>query len=139
MAFFGLIHLGYQNPIGDKMIVNPRRASHPQAGEVNNRELPPSQEQQGALSCTNKCSVDHQPLPDSTAIHHGSHEQYKEMVKRVKTPKSPNQLYKMPLTDSQQYGWMMSKSPEPWTQVKRFPRKNSEMTKFVQEMSMADW
>lgn len=42
---------------------------------------------------------------------------------------APNQLYIMPLTDSQQYGWMMSKSPEPWTRVKRFPRKNSEMTK----------
>lgn len=27
MAFFGLTHLGYQNPIGDKSIVNPRGAS----------------------------------------------------------------------------------------------------------------
>lgn len=44
---------------------------------------------------------------------------------------APNQLYIMPLTDSQQYGWMMSKSPEPWMQVSRFPRKNSEMTKWV--------
>lgn len=30
MAFFGLTNLGYQNPIGDKMIVNSRRASLPQ-------------------------------------------------------------------------------------------------------------
>ena len=44
---------------------------------------------------------------------------------------APNQLYVMPLTDSQQYGWMIFKSPEPWMQVKRFPRKNSEMTKWV--------
>lgn len=42
---------------------------------------------------------------------------------------APNQLYKMPLTDNQQYGWMLAKSPESWTQVKRFPRKDSEMTK----------
>ncbi|XP_044068528.1 testis-expressed protein 49-like isoform X1 [Siniperca chuatsi] len=140
MSFFGLTHLGYQNPIGDKMIVNPRGASHPQDGGINIRAgLPPSlQEQQGALRCTDTCNVYHQPLPYSTDIHHGSHERYKEMVKRVQTPRSPNQLYMMPLTDSQQYGWMMSKSPEPWTQVKRFPRKNSDMTKFVKEMSATD-
>lgn len=30
MAFFGITHLGYQNPIGDKMVVNPRGASRPQ-------------------------------------------------------------------------------------------------------------
>ncbi|XP_051280010.1 testis-expressed protein 49-like isoform X2 [Dicentrarchus labrax] len=129
MAFFGLTHLGYQNPIGDKMIVNPKGASHPQDTSAG---LPPSlQEQQGPLRCTDMCNVYHQPLPYSTDIHHGSQERYKEMVKRVKTPRSPNQLYKMPLTDSQQYGWMISKSPEPWTQVKHFPRKNSEMTKYT--------
>uniref|UniRef100_A0A3Q0QPG0 Si:dkey-90a13.10 n=1 Tax=Amphilophus citrinellus TaxID=61819 RepID=A0A3Q0QPG0_AMPCI len=49
----------------------------------------------------------------------------------------PNQLYMMPLTESQQYGWMVSEKPEPWTQVRRFPRKNSEMT-FVKEMFKTD-
>ncbi|XP_040007911.1 testis-expressed protein 49-like [Xiphias gladius] len=140
MAFFGLTHLGYQNPIGDKMIVNPPGPSHSQDGGINIKaELPPSlQEQQGPLRCADKCNVYPQPLPYSTDIHHGSHERYKEMVRRVQTPRSPNQLYVMPVTDSQQYGWMMSRSPEPWTQVKRFPRKNSEMTKFVKEMSVTD-
>ncbi|XP_022594971.1 testis-expressed protein 49-like [Seriola dumerili] len=140
MAFFGLTHLGYQNPIGDKKIVNPTRASQSQDARINSKEGPPPslQEQQGPLTCADKCSVYHQPLPYSTDIHHGSHERYKEMVKRVHTPRSPNQLYIMPLTDSQQYGWMMSKSPAQWTQVKRFPRKNSEMTKFVKEMSVTD-
>ncbi|XP_026223654.1 testis-expressed protein 49 isoform X2 [Anabas testudineus] len=133
MAFFGLTNFGYQNPAGDKLIVNPRGAPHSQDGLINSRAgLPPSlQEQQGLLRCADICTVYHQPLPYSTEIHQGSHERYKEMVKRVQTPRSPNQLYIMPLTDSQQYGWMMSKSPEPWTHVKRFPRKNSEMTKTV--------
>lgn len=27
MAFFGLTNLGYQDPIGDKLIVNPKKAS----------------------------------------------------------------------------------------------------------------
>ncbi|XP_074499850.1 sperm microtubule inner protein 11 [Sebastes fasciatus] len=138
MAFFGVTNLGYQNPIGDKMIVNPRGASHPQDGGINSKAGPPPshQEQQRPLRCTDICSVQHhRPPPYSTDIHHGSYEQYKEMVKRIQTPRSPNQLYIMPLTDNQQYGWMMSRSPEPWTQVKRFPQKNSEMTKFVKEMS----
>ncbi|XP_032377270.1 testis-expressed protein 49 [Etheostoma spectabile] len=140
MAFFGLTHLGYQNPIGDKMIVNPRGPSQFLDGESNTRAgLPPShQEEQGTLRCNDTCSVYHQPLPYSADIHHGSHERYREMVKRVQTPRAPNQLYTVPLTDSQQYGWMISRSPEPWTQVKRFPRKNSEMTKFVKEMSATD-
>ncbi|KAK5863862.1 hypothetical protein PBY51_000858 [Eleginops maclovinus] len=76
--------------------------------------------------------------PYSTDIHHGSYERYREMVKKVKTPRSPNQLYIRPLTDSQQYGWLVSKTPAPWTKVQRFPRKNSEMTKFVKEMSAKD-
>ncbi|XP_053173968.1 testis-expressed protein 49-like [Scomber japonicus] len=140
MAFFGLTHLGYQNPIGDKLIVSPKGPSQPQDGGVNVRSgLPPSlQEQQDPLRCTDVCNVYHQPLAYGVDIHQGSHERYKEMVKRVQTPRSPNQLYIMPLTDSQQYGWSMSKSPAPWTQVKRFPRKNSDMTKFVKEMSVTD-
>ncbi|TDH10314.1 hypothetical protein EPR50_G00073970 [Perca flavescens] len=140
MAFFGLTHLGYQNPIGDKMIVSSKGASQFRDGEINTREgRPPSlQGEQGPLRCNDTCSVYHQPLPYSADIHHGSYERYKEMVKRVQTPRAPNQLYIMPLTDSQQYGWMLSRNPEPWTQVKRFPRKNSEMTKFVKEMSATD-
>ncbi|XP_029291325.1 testis-expressed protein 49 [Cottoperca gobio] len=137
MAFFGLTQLGYQNPIGDKMIVNPRGASHLRDG--GRAGLPPSlQEQQGPLTCTDTCNVSHQPLSYSADIHHGSHERYKEMIKRAQTPRSPNQLYIVPLTESQHYGWMTSRSPAPWTQVKRFPRKNSEMTKFVKDISATD-
>ncbi|XP_047452739.1 testis-expressed protein 49-like [Mugil cephalus] len=133
MAFFGLTHLGYENPIGDKMLVNLRGASHSHDGH------PPSlQEHQEPLRCKETCKVYHQPLPYSTDIHHGSHAQYKEMVRKFRTPRSPNQLYVTPLTESQQYGWTVSESHEPWTQIKKFPRKNSEMTKFVKEMSMSD-
>lgn len=52
-------------------------------------------------------------------------------MKILDSSSAPNQLYKMPLTDNQQYGWMASESPETWTQIKHFPRKNSEMTKWV--------
>ncbi|XP_030590503.1 testis-expressed protein 49 [Archocentrus centrarchus] len=140
MAFFGLTYLGYQNPIGDRMILNPRGPSYPNGGNSNIKAgIPPSlQEQPGPLRCIQDCQVSHQPLPYSSDIHHGSHERYKGMVKRLQTPRSPNQLYMMPLTESQQYGWMVSEKPEPWTQIRRFPRKNSEMTKFVKEMFKTD-
>nr|XP_040049695.1 uncharacterized protein LOC120829553 isoform X5 [Gasterosteus aculeatus aculeatus] len=108
MAFFGVTLLGYQNPIGDKLIVNLTEASHlrvttlsTDGGDLRSGRPPCLQERQGPL-------------------------------------RAPDQLYTMPLTDSQQYGWMMSRSPEPWTQVKRFPRKYCEMTKYVKEMLAAD-
>nr|XP_029134510.1 testis-expressed protein 49 [Labrus bergylta] len=140
MAFFGLTNLGYQYPIGDKMIVNPRGKLYSQDVGINSQEAlcPSLEEKQGSLKCTETRQLNHLPARSSTDIHHGSHERYKEMVKRLQTPRAPNQLYVTPLTDSQQYGWMSSKCPEPWTEVRRFPRKNSEMTKFVKEMSLAD-
>ncbi|CAJ1084816.1 testis-expressed protein 49-like [Xyrichtys novacula] len=140
MAFFGLTNLGYQYPLGDKMLVNPRGAFLSQGVETNNKRglVLSHQEKQEPMRCTETCTSYHQPTPMSSDVHHGSHERYKEMVRRVQTPRSPNQLYIMPLTESQQYGWMLSESSEPWAKVKRFPRKNSEMTKFVKEMSLTD-
>ncbi|XP_074537537.1 sperm microtubule inner protein 11 [Halichoeres trimaculatus] len=137
MAFFGLTYLGYQNPIGDNML-GKARESPSQDGTDNKKGLDSSlQVKQGPVRCTETCNFYPQPAPIiSSEFHHRSHERYKEMVKCLQTPRAPNQLYIMPLTDNQQYGWMSSQSPEPWTQVKRFPRKNSEMTKFVNEMSL---
>ncbi|CAM4682045.1 hypothetical protein PO909_013673 [Leuciscus waleckii] len=83
MAFFGITYLGYQNPVGDRM-------------------LPSAQ---------NKLDT-----------------------------RGPKELYRVPVTDNQRYGWWVPtgglKNQEPWTQIRHFPRKNSEMTKFVNEMSM---
>ncbi|XP_039540390.1 testis-expressed protein 49-like isoform X2 [Pimephales promelas] len=83
MAFFGITYLGYQNPVGDRM-------------------LPSAQ---------NKLDT-----------------------------RAPKELYRVPVTDNQQYGWWVPtggvKNQEPWTRTRHFPRKNSEMTKFVNEMSM---
>ncbi|XP_075955875.1 uncharacterized protein spmip11 [Anarhichas minor] len=149
MAFFGVTHLGYQNPTGDKMIVNPRAAAHPRAytiitylytdgGNIRSGPSPSLQEHQGPLRCTDTCNVYHQPLHYSADMHQGSHERYKEMVKRLQIPRcdvcllscpAPHQLYIMPLTENQKYGWTLCRSPEPWTQVKRFPRTYSEMSK----------
>lgn len=47
---------------------------------------------------------------------------------------APKDLYRVPVTENQQYGWWIPtgglKNQEPWTQTRHFPRKNSEMTKY---------
>ncbi|XP_037539774.1 testis-expressed protein 49-like [Nematolebias whitei] len=127
MTFFGLTHLGYQNPIGDKMLIKPKGALSQDGSDNFSGSSPPSLQQlQGPADMS---KVYPQSSPFSSYLHHGSHKKYKEMVKRAQAIKPPNQLYVTPLTDNQQYGWMVSGSPEPWTQVRRFPRKFSEMTK----------
>ncbi|MGH0130745.1 UNVERIFIED_CONTAM: hypothetical protein FKN15_043436 [Acipenser sinensis] len=72
----------------------------------------------------------------STALHKGSQERYKEMIKRVQMPNSPNQIYRVPLTSGQQYGWWMPRAnqtaiekTESWMKITRQPRRNSEMTR----------
>ncbi|KAL1021440.1 hypothetical protein UPYG_G00013280 [Umbra pygmaea] len=148
MAFFGITNLGYQNPIGDKMLVNPQASASP-CHDVDSRSwtnqsgLPPFQVHRTPSKYINTCSNMDSLPPFSTEIHRGSQERYREMLKRVQTPRSPNQLYSVPITENQQCGWWLpngglGKMSESWTKVKRFPRKNSEMTKFVQDMSMKD-
>ncbi|KAK7881673.1 hypothetical protein WMY93_030082 [Mugilogobius chulae] len=138
MAFFGLTHLGYQNPLGDKLIVSPSGPSRFWA--LQSRESDPSApgQLQTSTTTTEQSSILHKPLPFSSETHQGSHARYKEMIRRVKTPRSPNELYVTPVTDNQQYGWLLSHSSEPWIQVKRYPVKHSEMTKFVAEMTKTD-
>ncbi|KAM4736725.1 sperm microtubule inner protein 11 [Anableps anableps] len=139
MAFFGLTQLGYQNPIGDKMIVN-LRGEPPSPDSYNNTsgKLSPSFQGQEETLRNEDVSKGKQLPSYSADEHHRSHECYKETVKRTQPTRSPNQLYIIPVTENQQYGWMVSKRPEPWTRIQSFPRQISEMTKFVNEMSMID-
>ncbi|KAG5281727.1 hypothetical protein AALO_G00048140 [Alosa alosa] len=132
MAFFGVTNCGYQNPIGDRMF---SKTSNTQDRE-RVPELPPIHPTRRP-SCTDTCSIYNQPLPYSIDLHRGSQMIYREMLRRAQTPRSPNQLYVMPVTDAQHYGWWLP-SNEQWTRTRRFPRKHSEMTKFVMEMSMTD-
>ncbi|XP_051961071.1 testis-expressed protein 49-like isoform X2 [Xyrauchen texanus] len=112
MAFFGITYLGYQNPIRDRML--PSAQNKPVDRDVSRMDavhgLPPISSHRGR-TCADLC-------------------------------RSPRELYRVPLTDNQQYGWWVStggpQNQEPWTQNRRFPRKNSEMTKFVDEMSMTN-
>ncbi|XP_068162636.1 uncharacterized protein [Antennarius striatus] len=163
MAFFGLTHLGYQNPIGDQMIVNPRGESSGASDDGVDMEAGRAPSPRGPLDLLRG----HQPPPWITEGPRGSHQRLREIVKRAQTatgesdgtgsggpgqtwrtegsgvlmdlisvaPAAPPQLYRTPLTLNQQYGWTASRGRDPWMQTQRFPRRNSEMTKFVDDIS----
>ncbi|XP_063065663.1 sperm microtubule inner protein 11-like [Engraulis encrasicolus] len=132
MAFFGVTNCGYQNPIRDRML------SKNTEGPGSVLALPPICPARRP-SCSDTCTVYNQPqtLPYSSDLHRGSHLGYREMLKRHKTPRSPNQVYVMPMTDIQHYGWLLPNSDQ-WRRIRRFPRRHSEMTRFVMDMSMTN-
>ncbi|XP_066526315.1 sperm microtubule inner protein 11-like isoform X2 [Hoplias malabaricus] len=142
MAFFGITNLGYQSPFADRLLPSSRRGSETRDSRWDKLPELPRISSSRRLVCTDICSVYSQPVPFSADVHHGSHKRYKEMIRRAQVPRSPHQLYCVPLTDNQRYGWWLpigeTKTQDSWTIVHRFPRKNSEMTKFVKEMSMTD-
>ncbi|XP_023200951.1 testis-expressed protein 49-like [Xiphophorus maculatus] len=137
MTFFGLTQLGYQNPIGDNMLINPRGVPPSQDDCFTvRREFQPLVKEQGTLINPEVTKVLLQPHCYSVDDHRGSHQRYAEMVKKAQPPRLPNQLYVIPLTENQKYGWMRHMSTEPWTQCQRFPQKISEMTRFVGTMTL---
>lgn len=52
---------------------------------------------------------------------------------------APKDLYVMPLTGNQQYGWMVSDTPKPWTKINRFPRRNSDVSKWVTRITKSQF
>ncbi|CAL1606521.1 unnamed protein product [Knipowitschia caucasica] len=139
MAFFGLTHLGYQNPIGDKLIVSSSKPS--QFWALQSREdnsLASEQLGPGSCSAPAESGTLQKPLPFSSEIHQGSHARHQQLIRGLQTPRAPNELYLMPVTENQQYGWLLSHSAEPWLKNKRYPKKHSEVTRFVAEAVKSD-
>lgn len=132
MAFFGLTYLGYQRPIGDKMLSSAQIIPDVRDVSVLKREqhgLPPINMKIG-LTCADP-SGGYRLIPN---------QYHKQIIRQVH--KSPKEVYRVPLTDNQQYGWWVPtggpKNQEPWTRIQRFPHINSEMTKFINEMTMTN-
>lgn len=83
---------------------------------------------------------------DHSCLHHTRVKQIKQLWDQIcvrgkcfislPSP-APDQLYVKPVTDSMQYGWRVSQTVEPWMQIKRFPKKNSEMTMWVTNLRVA--
>ena len=68
----------------------------------------------------------------------GSHAKFTDMkTKHTRNEKGPIDLYRNPVSTSQDYGWWQkeSKSLPEWAKSARCAHVNSEMTSFVDDMS----
>lgn len=138
MAFFGLSQLGYQNTIREgtaRAKADPQRAKT-QLGFV---ALPPLQDKnppRRSIVPINQVSG-YGPGPVGSYVEHT-----RMRTKHIRNPKEPIELYRIPLTTSSQLGWWRTDEPlrerQPWTYVKRNVSVNSEMTRFVNEMSLTN-
>lgn len=64
-------------------------------------------------------------------------------IKHTRNEQSPNELYKAPITCSQEIGWWHDKNNTnedelKWSKVEKHVFAKSEMTAFVDEMTLAD-
>ncbi|XP_028654518.1 testis-expressed protein 49-like [Erpetoichthys calabaricus] len=126
MAFFGITGLGYQNPF---------RGSARLEGQGAGAAVP---------SACLLAPGGGDGLRGSEG-HGGSQQTYRDMVLLARIPKSPNELSRVPITEAQHYGWWLCKESghsgemiPAWARVNRHPRKDSEMTRFVNRMVLSD-
>ena len=112
------------------------------------------------LEVTDPNFADTLPLPvtdcfnDSIYLNKGNDGSYTKLItiqkKHIRHEKNPNELYDIPLTDNQKYGWHQpenttdkngneqKQTKRPWYQCDRAGRKNSPMTKFVDDMALTN-
>ena len=126
MAFFNLTKLGVQDPIRNSL-----KESQPQRHVEQNS---------GAMSGTNSSIA-----PNMSSQAHGSHAIYTQRLTKHQRPnQAPNEIYRKPITASQEHGWWMEKKTDAtdnnlsWTKIDRHVRVNSEMTRFVDEMTLTN-
>ncbi|XP_027623933.1 testis-expressed protein 49 [Tupaia chinensis] len=125
MAFFNLCLLGYQNPFQDK--------KRDTCEETNQKEpaptrFPPIISEDGNYS-----------------VHQNSHARYQEAVRKVLLKTFPNQVFRIPLTDAQNFSFWRSHDPGvrpeetmPWTRNPRHCLIKSPMTRFVDHSILND-
>ncbi|XP_061172950.1 sperm microtubule inner protein 11-like [Saccostrea echinata] len=138
MAFFGITQLGYQNTIREGTIqakMDPIR-SKTQIGFV---ALPPLKEK----NPPRRSIVPIDQVSGYGPGPQGSYGEYTRMrTKHIRNPKEPFEIYRFPLHTSREVGWWTKEAPlkknQPWTYVPRHVHVNSEMTRFVNEMSLTN-
>ncbi|XP_055482869.1 testis-expressed protein 49 isoform X1 [Psammomys obesus] len=125
MAFFSLYLLGYQYPFQCKKRTTTEETNQKDA--VSSR-LPPIASEDGNYS-----------------VHQNSHERYHEAVRKVLLKTFPNQVFKVPVTDAQNFSFWWPHStnmrPEkviPWMQGPRHCLIKSPMTRFMDHSILND-
>ncbi|CAH1775052.1 unnamed protein product [Owenia fusiformis] len=125
MSFFGLTQLGYQNTI--------------KSGVTPPTKLPPIDNEKYKLASI-------VPIDQVSGYGKGPEGSYVEFtrqrMKHIRKPQGPTEIWRIPLTTSSRCGWWQKDKPlkekEPWTYVPRHVHVNSEMTRFVDEMSLTN-
>ncbi|XP_077993018.1 sperm microtubule inner protein 11-like [Glandiceps talaboti] len=145
MAFFNLTCLGYQDPIRERLVLPNKEHSYslihsiPKGTHVSFRpatsRLPPID-----MSKYNRVI---EPAPPTAKPHRGSYVRYTtQLTKHTRNQSAPNRLYRIPMTTNQTVGWWDREDKltdrEPWAHVPRHVHINSEMTSFVNEMSLTN-
>eukprot|EP00794_Sanderia_malayensis_P020195 gene20197-22171_t len=144
MAFFNLTKLGVQAPI-KQSLKNDEFAN-------NDGLKPTSSSQQERMSMglapspTRNSQISSQNYHDSSmrsaSEAQRSHVLYTQRLTKHERPKlAPNEVYRKQVTSSQNHGWWIQDgAPKtlPWTNVERHSRVNSEMTRFVDEMTLTN-
>uniref|UniRef100_A0A8C3I4K6 Sperm microtubule inner protein 11 n=1 Tax=Chrysemys picta bellii TaxID=8478 RepID=A0A8C3I4K6_CHRPI len=123
MAFFGLTFLGYQEPFRERTLALEKpdtTGPKPLKGGLFHPKLPPIG-----------------PGRFDGTVHQGSYTRYREAVKQNQLQRSPNQVFRVPVTCAQDCSWWLPRDPivraeeaTPWMTVPRHPLIRSPMTRF---------
>jgi len=128
MAFFNLTRLGLQDPIKaavTKPGTTPAPVDHPGTSK--------------STSGAQRTTLSEPVYPNSEA--NGSYVKYRERVHKHIRPKlGPNEIYHTQVTTNINYSYWMKDGVqnESWTQNEHHPRVVSEMTRFVDEMTLTN-
>ena len=137
MAFFNLTHLGVQHTIKESMknlppsSFNERQIDGKSVNESLDRAYSPQQRTQ--TTATGQRNISEAQ---------GSHLKYTQrLTKHQRSSLAPNEIYRKPVTTSQDHGWWIQDgSPHtlPWARAESHKRVNSEMSRFVDEMKLTN-
>ncbi|XP_051701361.1 sperm microtubule inner protein 11 [Oryctolagus cuniculus] len=125
MAFFNLYLMGYQNAFRNKKRDTTEETNQKEPGIPR---LPPIVSEDG-----------------NYPVHHNSHTKYHEAVRKVWLKTFPNQVYRVPLTDAQNFSFWRSHDPGvrpeeamPWIRSPCHCLIKSPMTRFMDHCILND-
>lgn len=127
MSFFNLTRLGYQDPI--KAAVT-RTGKTPLGDQCDKTE---------STTGAPRTTLSEPVYPNSQA--NGSYVKYtRRLHKHIRPKLGPNEIYQTQITTNINYSYWMKNGVqhESWTQNEHHPRVNSEMTRFVDEMTLTN-
>lgn len=144
MAFFGLTQVGYQDAIREHVRDPPVTPQYVYRSGLYrdptySNTLPPI-----SANASRRPSI--VPKDQASGFGPGPQGSYREYTrlkyKHIRDPQDIIEIYRHPVTTAQEIARWRKDEPirerEPWTIVKRRVRVNSEMTKFVEEMSLTN-